>query len=300
MKNKLYGTLAFCLIFAFLCCANVNEQRLWRYSYLGDLHQTIQTLPQYCAQDQYFLVVLVDARHLDYSSPYRYLSTLSASFITERAPDPGHAWIVLSGYKDGKPWIFEGGHSVNCNSLMGAYIRDVTGLLQTQSDPNPVRHLFRVTEKGFFEYGSGENRPTFAAAIPLTKDGFDRICKLFDSDGYDFSQWGVRGPNCVQFALSCLATIGIELECYDVLPLPPSLSFLGKELPLWSDPQYASLALKTPDLLEKRLWELVKRGTALCATSWYSNFRYICEQGYVETDEVPSHPKPHTATHDAE
>ena len=161
-----------------------------------------------------------------------------------------------------------------------------------KKDSNPVRHLFNPTKNGLFEYGPGENRPTFGAAIPLTKEGFERVLKLFEEDGYDFSKWGIEGPTCVQFALSCLASIGIEFDCEDALPVPDSVSFFGKEFRLWSDPSYASLTIKTPDLLEKRLWELVKKGSAFCATQWYWGFKDVCAKGYLETAELPTYPKP--------
>ena len=273
-------------------CAKVNDVWQWRYSYLEELRAATEILPQFCPTDEYFLVVLVDARHADYSSPKAYLSTLTSSLIKQHSPDPGHAWIVLCGKKDGKPWIFEGGHSVDCSLLTRNYIHDITGFTTSEKDPNPARHLFTPTKNGLFEYGPGENRPTFGAAIPLTEEGFERILKLFEADGYDFSRWGIEGPNCVQFALSCLASIGVEFDCEDTLPVPPSVSFFGKEFVLWSDPSYSSLSIKTPDLLEKRLWELVKSGTAYCATKWYWGFKEACAKGHLETAELPSYPKP--------
>ena len=294
MKKIIYSGLIFFMAFAVLCATKTTDNWMWRYSYLEDLHQSTTNLPQFDPHNEYFLVVLVDAHHADYSSPYAYLSTLASSFIKHHSPDPGHAWIVLGGKKDGEPWIFEGGHSVDCSHLTKAYVQDMLGFTRKESDPNPARFLFQTTMDGFFEYGPGDNRPTFAAAFPLTEEGFERICKLFEEDGYDFSQWGIKGPNCVQFALTCLASIGIELDCQDMLPLPSALSVLGKDIHLWSDETYSSLPIKTPDLLEKRLWELVKKGNAFCATRWYGAFKDVCEKGHLTTAEIPAHPKPTT------
>jgi hypothetical protein len=292
MKRTIFICFLIAIAITFSYCTTVNEGWLWRYSYLEELYSCAESAPQFTPQGEYFLVVLVDARHADYSSSRAYLSTLTSSMIRERSPDPGHAWIVLAGIKDGEPWIFEGGHSVDCNLLTKNYIKNILGLSSHGKEKNPARYLFQRTKNGLFEYGRGDNIPTFAAAIPLTKEGFDRILKLFEEDGYDFSKWGIEGPNCVQFALSCLASVGIEFDCEDALPVPPALSFFGNEFRLWSDPSHATLTIKTPDLLEKRLWELVKQGSAICATQWYGNFRDVLEKGYLETAELPAYPKP--------
>jgi hypothetical protein len=280
------------VVFTVSYLAKVNEEWQWRYSYLEDLRTASASFPQFCPTDEYFLVVLVDARHADYTSPRAYLSTLTSSLIKQHSLDPGHAWVVLAGRKDGKQWIFEGGHSVDCSLLTRTYIHNILGFTSRENDPNPVRHLFNTTREGLFEYGPGENQPTFGAAIPLTKEGFERIIKLFEEDGYDFSKWGIGGPNCVQFALSCLASIGVEFDCEDAMPVPASISFLGREFLLWSDSSYSSLMIKTPDLLEKRLWEMVKSGSAFYATKWYWDFKDVCSKGYLVTAELPIYPKP--------
>lgn len=292
MKRVLYICAAIATAFVISYCAKVDENWMWRYSYLDELRATEGLLPQFCPTNDYFLVVLVDARHADYSSPRAYLSTLTSSLIKQHSPDPGHAWIVLAGKKDGKFWIFEGGHSVDCSLVVRKYINNILGLTSKEKDPNPARYLFKPTKEGMFEYGPGENVPTFGAAIPLTEEGFERISALFEEDGYDFSKWGIQGPNCVQFALSCLASIGIEFDCEDALAVPPSVSFFGKDFRLWSNPLYSSITIKTPDLLEKRLWELVKSGSAFCATKWYGDFKELCNKGYLTLDEVPTYPKP--------
>ncbi len=286
----IFSLIAVTFIVSYLGMATDEWQ--WRYSYLDELRLSSETLPQFNPTDEYFLVVLVDARHADYTSPRAYLSTLTSSMIKQHSPDPGHAWIVLAGKKDGKPWIFEGGHSVDCSLLTKNYVANIFGFTSIDKDPNPARHLFLPTKQGLFEYGPGENRPTFGAAVPLTKEGFEKILKLFEEDGYNFSNWGIEGPNCVQFALSCLASVGVEFNCEDFLPVPESFSFFGNEFRLWSDPSYSTLNIKTPDLLEKRLWELVKSGSAFCATQWYWNFKDVCEKGYLVTEEIPTYPKP--------
>jgi hypothetical protein len=262
-----------------------SEDWLWRYSYVDDIRTLSKTAPSFSPKDEYFLVILVDARHADYTSSTGYLTSLAGSFVSQHYLDPGHAWIVLAGTKNGKPWVFEGGHTVNCPDLTKYYLKTVLGFSDEEPDPNPVRHLFSPTDIGSLEYGPGDSCPTFAAAIPLTEEGFDRVLKLFNEDGYDFSNWGIRGPNCVQFALSCLATVGVEFDCNESLPVPPSFSVFGHEILLWSDPEYSQLDIKTPDLLEKRLLDLVRQGTAQFALPWYKAFRQTCDEGYISLDE---------------
>ena len=263
-----------------------TKEWLWRYSYIDDIRTISKKFPSFSPSDEYFLVVLVDAQHADYSSSQGYLGSLARSFFNHHYLDPGHAWVVLAGTKDGKPWFFEGGHTVNCPDLTKYYLKGILGLSSDGPEPNPARCLFSPTDIGNFEYGPGDSQPSFAAAIPLTKEGFERILRLFDEDGYDFSRWGVQGPNCVQFALSCLAAVGVEFDCSDVLPVPPSLSVLGHEIPLWTNPVYSHLDLKTPDLLEKRLYDLVRQRIASFALPWYRSFRQTCDEGYLINSDI--------------
>ena len=69
-----------------------------------------------------------------------------------------------------------------------------------------------------------------------------------------------------------------------------SFSFFGKKIHLWSDPEYSRLDIRTPDLLEKRLYELVQQGTAYFAMPWYEAFREMCNEGYLSNSELPAHP----------
>lgn len=281
-KSVLTILLVITTFFAFYF-GTASEAWLNRYSYVNDIVMLSKNFPSFFPTSEYFLVVLVDAKHPDYSSPSNYCSSLVPGMLRCKAPDPGHAWIVIVGTKDGKPWIFEGGHTVNCSAVTKHYIKHLLGWSDTKQTENPATALFVPTTVGSLEVGPGENRPSFAAAIPLTQEGFDRISRLFDENGYDFSHWGIQGPNCVQFALSCLSAAGIELSCYDTLSVPQSLSLFGKTLSLWTNPSYSKLTLKTPDLLEKRLLDLVKCGKAFYALPWYKAFRELCNEGLIST-----------------
>ncbi len=287
MGKKSYFVLLIGLLLGFCCMGKASDRWLQRYSYLEEIRNS--KFAQFEGDDEYFLVVLVNARHPDYSSPFAYVWDLTWNYIIENQPDTGHAWIVLSGKKSGKRWIFEGGHSVNCNAVMPGYVKKMIGLACEDTENNPARSLFNATNEGLFEYGSGNNKPTFAAAFPLTKDGFDRTIKILEN--YQFENWGLRGPNCVQLVQTCLSAVGVDCSLYDTVDVPETINFFGNQVRLWSDPSYARLPVKTPDLLEKRLFDLVKTKQASAAMHWYTNFNQHVRKGLLSTNEISVYPK---------
>ena len=102
-----------------------TEGWLWRYSYVDDIRMLSKNFPAFSPTEDYFLVVLVDAQHADYTSSSGYLMSLAATFVHQHYLDPGHAWIVLAGIQDGKPWIFEGGHTVDCREVTKYYAKNL-------------------------------------------------------------------------------------------------------------------------------------------------------------------------------
>jgi len=228
------------------------------------LQQCERLSRQFQGDKEYALVVLVDARHLDYSSPSSYLTTLSNTPLCHT----GHAWILLIGKQGGHPWLFEGGHTGEFGRLAPRYFDELVELSRCK-DPNPAKYLFSPLPDGQLEVGSGGHTPTFAAAFPITKESFERVMRLFEPDGYDFSQWGLRGPHCVHFVLSCLACIGVDLSCQKQIALPDSFTYEGEQISLWRDSAYATLTTETPELLEEQLVDRVLKGEALAATKWY-------------------------------
>ena len=215
-------------------------------------------------EGEYTLVVLVDARHLDYTSPSGYLKTLSEAL----SPHTGHAWILLIGKKDGQPWVFEGGHTGEFGRLAPRYFDELLRLSRCK-DPNPAQYLFSPLPDGQLEIGSGGHLPTFAAAFSITEQGFARIMRLFEPDGYNFSEWGLRGPHCVHFVLTCLASIGVDLSCTRQIELPSSFVYNGEQISLWTDSAYSVLTTETPEFLEEQLLGKVSQGEARIATKWY-------------------------------
>ncbi len=274
------------------CSQRMSDAYVSRYQYLGGIQATNQAGPHFAGNSEYYLVVLVDARHLDYTSPTTYFSTLAQGLFLPQDPNTGHTWIVLGGKEEGRPWVFEGGHTGEFGLYAPRYFDEVVRRAWDENDPNPASYLFQALPDGCLQYGSGGHIPTFAAAFPLTEYGYRRVRRLLTEEGYDFSRWGLRGPNCIRFSVSCLAAIGIELNCQEQILLPQSFTYKGEHVALWSDPIYSCLYVDTPELLEKRLWQLVEKGKAMVATKWYSSFRRRCEAGEMVLAEAPGHPRP--------
>ena len=279
------------LLFATACSPRMSDSYVVRYQYLGGVQATNQQGPHFNGESDYYLVVLVDARHLDYSTPTKYFCTLSRGLFLRQDPNTGHTWIILAGKQDGKEWLFEGGHTGEFGLYAPRYFDEVVRLACEEQDPNPASYLFSALPDGCLQYGSGGHDPTFAAAFPLTEEGYHRVRRLLAEGGYDFSRWGILGPNCIRFSLACLASIGIELSCKETFVLPHSFVYQGEEVHLWTDPAFSNLCVDTPELLEKRLWELVEDGKGASALKWYRSFQRKCKAGKISPVTLPAHPK---------
>lgn len=273
------------------CSQRMSDAYVSRYQYLGGVQAANQAGPQFSGRSDYYLVVLVDARHLDYTSPSNYFSTLSQGLFLPQDPNTGHAWIILAGKEEGKPWVFEGGHTGEFGLYAPRYFDEVVRRAWEDHDPNPAGYLFHPLPDGCLQYGSGGHSPTFAAAFPLNEQGYQRVRRLLTNDGYDFSRWGLRGPNCLRFSLSCLAAVGLELNCQEKIVLPQFFTYKGERVALWEDPAYSVMYVDTPELLEKRLWDLVETGQAIVATKWYSTFKRRCDGGEIVLADAPAHPR---------
>lgn len=287
--KPIFAALTVGILLLASCSQRMSDSYVSRYQYLGGVHATNQSSPQFAGRAEYYLVALVDARHLDYTTPSNYFSTLSQGLFLPQDPNTGHAWVILAGKKDGKAWVFEGGHTGEFGLYAPRYFDEVVRRALDENDPNPASYLFHPLPDGCLQHGSGGHYPTFAAAFPLTENGYLRVHRLLTEDGYDFSHWGLRGPNCIRFSLSCLASIGVELNCQEKILLPRSFTYKGEEVALWTDPAYSCMYVDTPELLEKKLWELVERGQAFVATKWYSSFKRRCESGEIILAEAPAY-----------
>ena len=211
-----------------------------------------------------FIILAVDARHLDYTHCTSFLRTVAKHPSDgSKNSDFGHAWIYLKRGQES----FEGGHSAERGLVQPRYIEGVC-LLAEKGDPNPGRYLWAEQKDGYCELGSGNHRPTFAAKIDLTDEQYQLILD-FIAD-YCFEYYAITGRSCATFVANIAALIGPQLDYQETLQLPPVV--LG--LPLWSDPCYSQITLASPDRLEKSLIDLVNSGYAEPAHQWLLRHRH--------------------------
>lgn len=264
MRLLFIGLFVFCA-----CSPRLSDEYQKKYSYLTAVRVLNRSPNQFKGTDPYYLVVLVDAKHLDYSTPGKYFETLSFGLFKRHDPNIGHAWIILCGEENHSRFLFEGGHTGEFGCIAPKYFDHIVDLSLNNADKNPVAYLYTLLPDGQIQRGSGGHRPTFAAAFPLTREGFFRVRTLIAKE-YDFSSWGILGPNCVQLARACLAAVGIQIDCEEKIPIPQVFSIQGKEIRLFENPAFSCILAQTPELLEKRLIELVQNGQALPASRWYA------------------------------
>lgn len=211
----------------------------------------------------YFLVILVEARHLDYSCPRSFFKTLAKHPSDgSKNGDVGHAWIYIQG----ESACLEGGHSGELGRTQPRYVEGVF-LNYEQEDENPISYLWECQRDGFFQWGGGKHSPTFAIKVDLTVDQFHRILKFIES--YDYSEYAITGNQCCTFATQIAAFAGLDLDCEITLPVDQCLKVNAQEIILWKDPVYAEITFSTPDILERSMMKAVAEESAEYALSWY-------------------------------
>jgi hypothetical protein len=230
---------------------------------------------------EYFLVILVDARHLDYTDNRSLLKTIAKHPSDgSKNGDVGHAWIYLQGVVDEQPVYLEGGHSGECGVVQPKYFDGVMNhidygvadpdhlpCIESHDELNPIKYLWETLHDGFFQWGSGGHCPTYAAKIDLTPEQFMRICAFVES--YPYSDYALIGNQCSSFAMQVAALAGVDLDCETTISIQPGVYIGGKWLHFWNDPSYAELTISSPDILERSLIQAVAEGKAKCALKWY-------------------------------
>jgi hypothetical protein len=234
-------------------------------------------------QSDYYIVFLVDARHLDYSDTRTFLKT-TAKHPSDGSKngDVGHSWIYLRGLKDGQEVIVEGGHSGERGLLQARYWEGILNgndygyanpteeqRQNPRYEPNPVKYLWESQPDGLFEQGTGAHNPTFAAKIDLTPDQFEKILSFIDPKHYDYTNYSLTDQQCSTYVGHVAALIDFHIEHQVVLKLEPEMDIAGKKLRLWTDPQYSNLIFSSPDRVERSLIEAVREGKAQNAMNWY-------------------------------
>lgn len=213
----------------------------------------------------YFLILLVDAPHLDYSHSQSFFQTLTKHPLTaSKRGRVGHAWIYLKG---GGAAI-EGGHSGEEGVIRPKYGEGMLALARA-GDPNPARYLFEPLDDGYFQEGSGGHIPTFAAKIPLNREQYRDIATFIHPKRYPYHRYSLTGRQCVTFVQQVASIAGVTLDCDVTMEILPTAKVGGVHYRLFSDSRYSEITFASPDKLESSLMELVAAGEAEPALHWY-------------------------------
>ncbi|MGR3951731.1 MAG: hypothetical protein QRY74_02280 [Chlamydia sp.] len=220
--------------------------------------QNIESLPDS------FLIVHVDAPHLNYKNFQTFATSIQNSLFSLRDPHIGHAWITISSLNsDGARIYYEVGHSGELGLISPRYFDEILQLSE-RGELNPVRYLHYTLFDGYRECNSGGHSSTFSALFPIDRSSFDSwVDFTFGPDQYDFSRWSLLRHNCLTYVQASLLLCGIESKLQENrIPISRTFSFSGKVYTLWNDPQYEMLDCTTVDSLERWLLFAVQSGRA--------------------------------------
>jgi hypothetical protein len=218
-------------------------------------------------ESKYFVVLLVNARHLDYTENRSLLKTIAKHPSDwSKNGDVGHAWIYLKGERNGSPIYLEGGHSGERGILQAKYFEGVMNNIE-EGYSNPIKYLWAEQCDGFFQEGNGGHRPTFAAKIDLTPDQFEEI--LCFVQNYPYEKYAMTGNQCSSFVKRVAKLAGLEIESEVTIQINQRVAIGNVTYKLWEDPRYNMLTFSSPDIIEKSLVEAVNDGRAENALNWY-------------------------------
>lgn len=247
-------------------------------------HLNVSFNPHYIMRESdYFLIILVDAPHLDYSSNEKLIQTIAQHPNGSRQRDVGHAWIYLKGIKKGKPFAIEGGHSGELGDLQPKYFDGIMNYIEygdlkpsfcKKEELNPIKYLWAVQRDGFFQTGSGRHRPTFAAKIDLSQEQFEAIYQLIQRD-YCYSDYSLVHNQCCALVARAAEKAGWIVDYKQTIDILPSILLGEEKFILWKDAGYSTFTFGSPDVLEKSLMRAVLEGKAEYALPWYKDLRRL-------------------------
>lgn len=229
-----------------------------------------------------FLVLLVSSTKLDYAD-YSQLARNLTKRGYLKGGFVGHSWVYLHGWEGGREQVIETGLSPKGDGSLH-YFRGVLDLAEygyvdptpeqrrnPRHEPNPISYLWRVHQNGHLHSAqkAREATPTFAARVDLTETQYREIKRLLDPALPDYNLFQLNGQQCSSFVARVAATTGLELEHKIRIEIPSSIEVMGKRVRLWEDPQYSSITLSSPDMLERSLRQAVSIGRAREALGWY-------------------------------
>lgn len=272
---KTFGIIAF--LFLFSCTCRSREYQHF-YAHL----QNFQTPYHPMQEDDYFLIILVDACHLDYTDACRFFQSVAIHPNGSRRGDIGHAWIYLQGKCNGRIFVLEGGHSGEKEEPPARYFDGIMNyndwgyanptpeqIRCPRYELNPIQYLWTIRKDGFFQKGSGGHYPTFAAKISLSPQQFEQILSFIRPSYYPYRYYGLMGPQCCTFAAQVAALAGLSLATQMTMHIVPCIYYEKTWIRLWEDPCYSRITFSTPDVLEKSLIKAVENGEAEYALDWY-------------------------------
>lgn len=271
--------LLLALAMAFLGAGCVTKRSQGYADFYSYLKPSLKATPM--ATSDYFLVVLVEARHLDYTDNRGFIKSMAKHPSDgSKNGDVGHAWIYLQGRMNGQSVFLEGGHSGELGIVQARYFDGLMNNIEygcanpteeqrlcPQDEPNPVKYLWEAQKDGYFEWGSGRHYPTFAAKVDLSPQQFQRIFDFIQN--YPFDRYSITGNQCSSFAAQVASLGGLEVECEVTMPIDQYLEVGEDCFCLWQDPSYSLLTISSPDVLERSLMQAVREGRAQCALDWY-------------------------------
>ena len=214
------------------------------------------------------LVILVCARHLDYTNSQSLLKTVAKHPQDgSLTGDVGHAWVLLKSGDE----IIEGGHSGELGLDESRYFDGIMDLIEA-GDPNPVRYMHHTLHDGYFESGSGGFFPTYAIKKTLTYEQAAKIRHLITH--YDYREYSLTKRQCLVFVNKVAQIAGLHFETDISIPVAKYAHVGNHQIKLWTNETYATLQLMSPDVLEKSLMEAVYAGEAEYALDWYRKTHY--------------------------
>lgn len=252
----------------------------------NNLYKQLELIPE-CTnhsmrETDFFLIFLVDARRLDYTNNRSLCRTLAKHPSDgSKNGDVGHAWIYLQGSVNGEKVVVEGGHSGETGLSQPKYFDGVMNNIEYgtpdptseqkhfyRKEPNPIKYLWASQCDGFFQKGSGNHIPTFAAKIDLTESQFLRILEFIKNE-YHYRDYAITRNQCTSFVAQIGALANFSMTYKITIPIDQTITMGGKTLTLWEDPNYSMLTLPSPDILEQSLIQSVGEGKAEYALPWY-------------------------------
>lgn len=254
----------FALLFLAFGCRSIPQTAAYHEFYAYDSQDTSVVTP--VEHSPFFVVLLVSARHLNYTDGKSLLGTMTKHPRRgTKESNVGHAWVLLHGTIEGECLVFEGGHSGELGYSQPTYFNGVMDRID-KGDLNPISYLWEEQNDGFLQRGSGGHRPTYAIKVEITEEQYHEVLAYIHN--YDYRHYSLVENQCASFVAGIAALVGLELPCEVAVSIPSTL----KGVTLWGDKRYASITLFTPDVLERSMAKAVQRGEAQYVLPWYLRY----------------------------